>query len=95
MDGMALTQSLADGRAQRIEARLAQSAFLAAPLRRLGYDSGEGWPWRNYKPTAIAFVEALRQAGRHDGQGKVRLLEIGGGRGPQFSPRKPSGSASS
>jgi SAM-dependent methyltransferase len=88
MDGMALTQSLADGRAQRIEARLAQSAFLAAPMRRLGYDSGEGWPWRNYKPTAIAFVEALRQAGRHDGQGRVRLLEIGGGRGPQFSPEE-------
>ena len=34
----------------------------------------------------LAFVETLRQAGRHDGEGQVRLLEIGGGRGPQFTP---------
>ena len=86
MDGMTLTGSLADERAQRVETRLSQSAFLAAPLRKLGYDSGEVWAWHNYKPTALAFVEALRMAGRHDGRGKVRLLEIGGGRGPQFTP---------
>ena len=34
----------------------------------------------------LAFVEALRQAGRFGDDGKVRVLEIGGGRGPQFTP---------
>jgi SAM-dependent methyltransferase len=86
MDGLALAGSLADGRAQRVEARLATSAFLAAPLRRLGYDSREAFAWDNYKPTLIGFVEALRQAGRCGDDGRVRLMEIGGGRGPQFTP---------
>ncbi|MDE3176224.1 MAG: class I SAM-dependent methyltransferase [Pseudomonadota bacterium] len=85
MDGLAISGSLPDERALRVEARLAQSAFLAAPLRRLGYDSGEAWAWNNYKPTVLAFVEALRQAGRCDREGVVRLLEVGGGRGPQFT----------
>jgi len=86
MDGLALTGSLADARAQRAEARLAPSVFLAAPLRRLGYDSRESWAWDNYKPTLLGFVESLRQLGRCGGDGSVRLLEIGGGRGPQFNP---------
>jgi SAM-dependent methyltransferase len=88
MDGLALNHTLTDTRAARVEARLSQSAFLGAPLRRLGYDSGELWHWSNYKPTVLAFVEALRQAGRHDGAGRVRLLEIGGGRGPQITPEE-------
>jgi SAM-dependent methyltransferase len=88
MDGLALQDTLTDERAGRVEARLSQSAFLAAPLRRLGYDSSEPWAWNNYKPTVLAFVEALRQAGRHDGTGRVRLLEIGGGRGPQLTPEE-------
>ncbi len=86
MDGLALTGSLGDARAQRVEARLAPSPVLAGPLRRLGYDSRESWAWDHYKPTLLSFVEALRQDGRHDGEGRVRLLEIGGGRGPQFAP---------
>ena len=86
MDGLALTGALADERASRVEARLSQSAFLAAPLRRLGYDSREAWAWNNYKPTVLAFVESLRQAGRCGEDGKVRLLEVGGGRGPQLTP---------
>jgi SAM-dependent methyltransferase len=86
MDGLALNDTLTDERAARVEARLSQSAFLATPLRRLGYDSNEAWSWNNYKPTVLSFVEALRQAGRHDGTGRVRLLEIGGGRGPQLTP---------
>jgi SAM-dependent methyltransferase len=86
MDGLALNDTLTDERAARVEARLSQSAFLATPLRRLGYDSNEAWSWSNYKPTVLSFVEALRQADRHDGTGRVRLLEIGGGRGPQLTP---------
>ncbi len=86
MDGLALTGSLADARALRVEARLAPSPFLAAPLRRLGYDSREPWAWDHYKPTLLGFVETLRQAGRCGDDGKVRLMEIGGGRGPQFTP---------
>jgi len=74
-----------DGRAARVEARLSQSAFLAEPLRRLGYDSSEAWAWDNYRPTVLAFVDALRRAGRSD-NGRVRLLEVGGGRGPQLTP---------
>ncbi len=85
MDAIAIPRSVADPRAARVEARLAQSAFLAGPLRRHGYDSAEPWAWAHYKPTVLAFVESLRKAGRHDGSGKVRLLEVGGGRGPQFT----------
>jgi SAM-dependent methyltransferase len=88
MDGLALSGALADARAARVDARLSQSAFLAAPLRRLGYDSADSWAWANYKPTVLAFVETLRQTGRCGGDGKVRVLEIGGGRGPQFTPNE-------
>ncbi len=83
----ATTDRLDDGRAARVEARLSQSVFLAEPLRRLGYDSSELWAWDNYRPTILAFVDALRRAGRSD-DGKVRLLEVGGGRGPQLTPEQ-------
>lgn len=86
MDGITLPTTVADERALRVEARLSQSPFLAGPLRRLGYDSREPWAWDHYRPTVLAFVETLRQAGRHDGEGRVRLLEVGGGRGPQLTP---------
>jgi SAM-dependent methyltransferase len=82
---LAITETYADVRAARVAARLAQSDFLAAPLRRLGYDSSEIWAWDHYRPTVLAYIEALRQAGRHDGAGKVRLMEVGGGRGPSFT----------
>jgi SAM-dependent methyltransferase len=54
-------------------------------LRRLGYDSFEPWAWDYYKPTVLAFVEACREAERHD-RGLVRVLEIGGGRAPLLTP---------
>jgi SAM-dependent methyltransferase len=85
VDGITMTDLRDHGRAARVEARLAQSAFLAEPLRRLGYDSREAWAWDNYRPTILAFVEALRGAGRRKG-GRIRLLEVGGGRGPQLTP---------
>ena len=86
MDGLVYSTPLVDKRAERVEARLTQSAFLAGPFRRLGYDSREQWAWDNYKTALVAFVETLRQAGRCGEDGRVRLLEIGGGRGPQFTP---------
>jgi len=74
-----------DARRERIERRLAPSPFLAEPLRRLGYDSRELWAWDNYRAAVLAFVDACRRSGRHEG-GKVRLLEVGGGRGPLLTP---------
>jgi SAM-dependent methyltransferase len=74
-----------EARHARVERRLAPSPFLADPLRRLGYDSRENWAWDNYRATVRGFVDACRRAGRHE-NGKVRLLEVGGGRGPQFTP---------
>lgn len=82
-----LPSSLDRGRSARVEARLAQSNFLAGPLRELGYDSREPWAWDNYQPTVLAFVETLRRVGRQE-NGKVRLLEVGGGRGPLLTPRE-------
>jgi len=76
---------LGDERRERIERRLAPSPFLAEPLRRLGYDSRELWAWDNYRASVLAFVDACRRSGRHEG-GKVRLLEVGGGRGPLLTP---------
>lgn len=76
---------LEDERRERIERRLASSPFLAEPLRRLGYDSRELWAWDNYRASVLAFVEACRHSGRHE-EGKVRLLEIGGGRAPLLTP---------
>ncbi len=73
------------GRQSRIARRLGVSPFLASPLRRLGYDSRELWAWDCYKSTVLAFVEACRDAGRHD-DGRVRVLEIGGGRAPLLTP---------
>lgn len=81
-------QSATDAaRGDRIVRRLAPSPFLSAPLRALGYDSRELWAWDFYAPSVFAFVEHCRTHGRHDG-GAVRLLEIGGGRGPLVSPRE-------
>jgi SAM-dependent methyltransferase len=72
-------------RARRVESRLAGAPFLAEPLRRLGYDSTEGWAWDNYRPTVLALAQSCFASGRHH-QGRVRLLEIGGGRGPLLTP---------
>jgi SAM-dependent methyltransferase len=70
---------------ERVEKRLASSSFLAKPLRRLGYNSAEGWAWEQYRGTVLAMAENCRDSGRHH-DGKVRLLEIGGGRGPLLTP---------
>jgi SAM-dependent methyltransferase len=72
-------------REARVEQRLSRAPFLAEPLRRLGYNCSEGWAWDNYRPTVLGFVQACRQSGRHR-DGLVRVLEIGGGRGPLLTP---------
>jgi len=56
-------------------------------LRRLGYDSRELWAWANYRPVVVGFADMLRQAGRV-AEGRVRVLEIGGGRDPLFTPEE-------
>jgi len=73
------------GRQARVDRRLGASPFLAAPLRRLGYDSRELWAWDNYQASVLGFVDHCRMTGRHDGR-LVRVLEIGGGRGPLMTP---------
>ncbi len=72
-------------REARVEERLNRAPFLAEPLRRLGYNCSEGWAWNNYRPVVLALAQACRQSGRHS-EGAVRLLEIGGGRGPLLTP---------
>ena len=74
-------------RRARVERRLGASPFLAVPLRRLGYDSRELWAWDNYQASVLGFVDHCRMTGRHEG-GLVRVLEIGGGRGPLMTPRE-------
>ena len=75
------------GREARVDRRLGASPFLAAPLRRLGYDSRELWAWDNYQATVLGFVDHCKMTGRHH-CGLVRVLEIGGGRGPLMTPRE-------
>jgi SAM-dependent methyltransferase len=72
-------------RKQRVEQRLSRAPFLAEPFRRLGYDCSELWAWDNYRSTVLAMANHCRQNGRHS-DGLVRLLEIGGGRGPLLTP---------
>ena len=86
MDGLALTGSLADERAARVEARLSQSAFLAAPLRtaRLRQRRSLGLEQLQADGARLRRGAAPGRPPRRDGP--VRLLEIGGGRGPQFTP---------
>ena len=79
--------SAASARQSRIARRLAAAPFLAEPLRRLGYDSGELWAWDNYRASVLGFAQACRQAGRTH-NGFVRVLEIGGGRGPLLTPKE-------
>ena len=71
----------------RVAARLSAAPFLAEPLRRLGYDSNEIWAWDNYRAAVLNYAQHCRQAGR-TGNGLVRLLEIGGGRGPLLTPEE-------
>jgi SAM-dependent methyltransferase len=66
----------------RIEKRLSRSPFLAEPLRRLNYDSTVAWAWENYRATVLGVAQACR-----NGAGDpVRMLEVGGGRTPLFTP---------
>ncbi|HLW90382.1 MAG TPA: methyltransferase domain-containing protein [Roseiarcus sp.] len=71
-------------RRQRIDKRLSASAFLADPFRRLRYDSSERWAWDNYRATVLSLAQARRRIGR--GGDVVRMLEVGGGRGPLLQP---------
>lgn len=74
-------------RQARVDRRLGASPLLAAPLRRLGYDSRELWAWDNYHASVLGFAGHCRAAGRHE-NGIVRALEIGGGRAPLMTPRE-------
>jgi SAM-dependent methyltransferase len=74
-------------RRSRIDRRLQTAPFLAEPLRRLGYDSNELWAWDQYRAAVLGFVQACRESGRHH-EGVVRVLEIGGGRGPLLTPEE-------
>jgi SAM-dependent methyltransferase len=69
--------------AARIAERFAGNP-LFEPFRSLGYDGLEAWAWANYKTTILAFA---RQASLASGM-PARLLEIGGGRDPLFSPEE-------
>lgn len=69
----------------RVARRLAASAVLTEPFRRLGYDSSEGWAWDNYRSAVLALAQARRATRRRNGE-LVRMLEIGGGRGPLLRP---------
>ena len=79
------TAKLNAGRRARSERRLDASPLLASPLRRLGYNSQSLWAKDNCKASLLGFVELCRAEGRTDG-GRVRVLEIGGGRWPSFTP---------
>jgi SAM-dependent methyltransferase len=72
-------------RQARVARRLSSSAVLAAPFRRLDYDSSEGWAWDNYRALVLALAQAQRPTRRRRGE-MVRMLEIGGGRGPLLRP---------
>jgi len=78
------------GRALRVERRLAVSPFLAGPLRDLGYNSDELWAWDNYRAAVLGYAHACRRSGRM-ARGQVRMLEIGGGRGPLLTPEEATG----
>ena len=75
----------AAARQARVARRLAASAVLAEPFCRLGYDSSEGWAWDNYRGAVLALAQARRATRRRSGE-LVRMLEIGGGRGPLLRP---------
>jgi SAM-dependent methyltransferase len=75
----------ASERAARVEQRLASSVFLGEALRRRGYDSSERWAWDGYRPLALELARMQRTSRRPRGE-RVRMLEVGGGRGPMFTP---------
>lgn len=75
-------------RRARVDRRLAASSLLAAPLRRLGYNSHSLWAKDNIKASVLAFIDLCHAAGRCDGAGRVRVLEIGGGRWPFLTPQE-------
>ena len=58
-------------------------ASLMTPFSALGYTAHEQWAWDNYKSVILAFAAEARLPG---GGAAVRLLEIGGGRDPLFTP---------
>ncbi|MBV9633666.1 MAG: methyltransferase domain-containing protein [Methylobacteriaceae bacterium] len=76
----------ADARTQSsgaVQDRFATNA-LFQPLREFGYDGLEAWAWDNYKPTILAFAsQACLRRGK-----PARLIEIGGGRDPLFTPEE-------
>ncbi len=72
-------------REARIERRLAPSRTLAEPFRSLGYNSAQIWAWDHYRAVVLGFAQAARR--RRPGE-PVRMLEIGGGRGPLLKPEE-------
>ncbi len=72
-------------RQARVARRLSSSTVLAAPFLRLGYDSSERWAWDNYRTLVLTLAQAHRATPQLRGE-TVRLLEIGGGRGPLLRP---------
>jgi SAM-dependent methyltransferase len=74
----------APARQARIERRLASSRMLAEPFRRLRYDCSEGWAWENYRSAVLTLAQVGRASRGTDE--RVRMLEIGGGRGPLLRP---------
>lgn len=78
-----------EGRAARSEQRLSAAPFIADALLGLGYDSSTIWARSNYKASVLGLVEVCRQAGRQEG-GRVRALEIGGGRSPLLTASEAS-----
>jgi SAM-dependent methyltransferase len=74
-------------RQARADRRLATSPVLAVPLRRLGYNSQALWAKDNWKASVLGLAELCHAEGRSD-HGRVRALEIGGGRWPILTPRE-------
>jgi len=77
-------------RRARLDRRLAASPLLAGPLAKLGYNSHALWAKDNCKATLLGLIELCHAEGRSD-RGRVRVLEIGGGRWPSFAPREAEG----
>ena len=66
----------------RAAARAEQVApSLMAPFTALGYVAHEKWAWANYKSVILGFAASMPRR-------PVRVLEIGGGRDPLFTPRE-------
>ena len=59
---------------------------LMAPFTALNYVAHERWAWANYKSVILGFAGAASKSATQGGP--VRILEIGGGRDPLFTPQE-------